>query len=121
MLRFKRDENLPAEAATALRGAGFDAMTVLDQELRASPDGDIARVCRDESRILVTLDLDFSDIRTYRPSDHAGIVVLRLRDQMKYHVLEVVERLIRSLATGPVTGHLWIVDETTIRVRGDEA
>ena len=71
MLLFKLDENLPSETATILRDAGFDAITVLDQEMRASPDAEIARVCRDEHRILVTLDLDFSDIRTYPPSDHA--------------------------------------------------
>jgi predicted nuclease of predicted toxin-antitoxin system len=121
MLRFKLDENLPTEAASVLRDAGFDALTVLDQEMRASPDGEIARVCRAEHRILVTLDLDFSDIRTYPPSEHAGMIVLRLHDQAKHHVLQVVQSLIGSLNKESIAGHLWMVDETSIRVRGGQA
>jgi len=35
-------------------------------------------VCRREGRVLITLDLDFSNILSYPPSDFAGIVVLRL-------------------------------------------
>lgn len=53
MLRFKLDENLPTEAASVLRDAGFDALTVLDQEMRASLDGEIARVCHAEPNPVV--------------------------------------------------------------------
>ena len=34
--RFKVDENLPVEAAEALRIAGYDALTVLDPSLAGS-------------------------------------------------------------------------------------
>jgi len=76
-MRFKIDENLPVEADQLLVGAGHDAMTVLDQSLGGRPDPDVAAVCQREQRALVTLDLDFSDIRTYPPQDYFGIIVLR--------------------------------------------
>lgn len=76
-MKFKTDENMPIEAADDLRQAGHDALTAVGQQLAGQPDARVAEVCRMESRALVTLDLDFSDIRVYPPSDFAGIVVLR--------------------------------------------
>jgi predicted nuclease of predicted toxin-antitoxin system len=35
------------------------------------------RFCTHEGRILLTLDLDFSDIRAYLPEEFPGILVLR--------------------------------------------
>jgi hypothetical protein len=37
-MKFKVDENLPAEIAVDLRGSGHDADTVFDQGLVGSPD-----------------------------------------------------------------------------------
>jgi predicted nuclease of predicted toxin-antitoxin system len=75
---FKTDENLPFEAATALRTHGLDVATVLDQGLGGHPDADIAAVCRSERRALITLDTDFANIDAYPPGDYPGLVVLRL-------------------------------------------
>ena len=118
MLRFKVDENLPAEAAELLVGAGHDAVTVGDQGLAGQPDGDIATVCQGEQRAVVTLDLHFADIRTYPPGDHAGIIVLRLARLDKPRVLSVIKRLLPVLEREPVAGKLWIVEEASVRVRG---
>jgi hypothetical protein len=62
--------------------------------------------------------LDFSDIRSYPPADHPGIVVLRLSRLDKHRVLSAVKRLLPTLEQEPLTGKLWIVDETTVRIRG---
>jgi predicted nuclease of predicted toxin-antitoxin system len=63
MLRFKADENLPAEVTVILAQAGHDAMSVLAQGLGGQPDPNVATVCQQEGRVLLTLDLDFADIR----------------------------------------------------------
>ncbi len=76
MLKFKVDENLPIEAAALLCDAGHDALTVSQQQISGEPDATVAAVCNLEGRIVVTLDLDFGDIRAFPPADYAGIVVL---------------------------------------------
>jgi len=116
-LRFKVDENLPIEVAVVLRNAGFLADTVWDEGLSGASDHDIALVCRQEGRALITLDLDFADIRTYPPEEYAGIIVLRLRQQDKISVLAVMQPLISLLQRESVRGHLWIVDEKRVRIR----
>jgi predicted nuclease of predicted toxin-antitoxin system len=64
VLKFKIDENLPLEIVDSLRRAGYDAFTVEDQGLKGATDFNIAAVCKKEGRIIVTLDTDFTDIRT---------------------------------------------------------
>ena len=113
----KVDENLNPDVADFLRQHGHDALSVYDQGLRGRPDGDIAAVCQRETRALITLDLDFADIRSYPPADYAGIIVLRVGDQSRAAVLQVMQRVVAALAQEPLAGHLWIVDETQIRIR----
>jgi predicted nuclease of predicted toxin-antitoxin system len=47
-MKFKIDENLPIEVAVALREAGHDAMSVVDQGLGGHADAGVADVCRRE-------------------------------------------------------------------------
>jgi predicted nuclease of predicted toxin-antitoxin system len=116
-MKFKTDENMPGEAAEDLRQAGHDAMTVADQQLAGQPDVRVAEVCRTEGRALLTLDLDFSDIRVFPPSDYVGIIVLRPSVQTVKNIQRLVGQVVALLPTEPLTGHLWIVDEGQIRIR----
>lgn len=67
-MRLKTDENLPEELAALFREKGFDCLTALDQGLAAQPDSVVSAACREEGRILVTLDLGFANIRAYPPA-----------------------------------------------------
>ncbi len=118
MHKFKVDENMPIEAAHILAQAGHDAVSVLDQRLGGQPEPSVAMICQQEARAIVTLDLDFADIRSYPPTSYAGIVVLRLARLSKPNILAVVQRLVSLLKTEPLAGKLWIVDEATVRDRG---
>ena len=117
-MRFKLDENLPAEAADILRAAGHDAATVSEQGLGGAPDPAVSAVCRVERRALVTLDTDFADLRAYPPEVYVGLVVLRLRRQDRPHVVAVLQRLLPLFDAEPLDGRLWIVDEQRVRIRG---
>ncbi len=116
-MKFKIDENLPVETADLLREAGYDAITVVEQQLGGSADSEIASRCQVEGRSLVTLDADFADIRTYPPAEFAGMIVLRLRSQDKPHVLETLNHLIPVFDSEPLDRRLWIVEEGRLRIR----
>lgn len=115
-MRFKFDENLPREMAALFAEAGHDAVTVIDQQMSGEKDQDIAAVCLNEGRALVTLDLDFSDIRVYPPQRYPGLVVLRVSSQLREDLLEVGVRLLENF-TSSLQGQLWIVDDSRIRIR----
>jgi predicted nuclease of predicted toxin-antitoxin system len=116
-MEFKIDENLPIEAKQLLQEAGHNAALVKDQRLEGKPDSDIVSVCQRENRVLITLDMDFADIRAYPPAQHAGIVVLRLKRAGKANVLSRLSRLIPMLPDEPLKGHLWIAEERRVRIR----
>lgn len=118
MLLFKIDENLPAELATMLVEAGHDAVTVYDQNLDGEPDDVVSKVCQQEKRAVVTLDVGFSNVYEYPPSEYSGIIVLRSRNQDKISILNTFQKALPLLESEPLIGKLWIVDEKKVRIRG---
>jgi predicted nuclease of predicted toxin-antitoxin system len=116
-LRLKIDENLPSECAEVLRDGGFEADTVADERLTGAEDSVIAVRSRAEGRVLITLDLDFANIRAYPPAEYAGIIVLRSKRQDKRVVLALVHRVALVLANRVPAGELWIVEPDRIRFR----
>jgi len=115
-MRFKVDESLHVEVADLLRGQGHDALTVFDQGLRGRNDHALADICRTENRVLLSLDLDFSNILMFPPEHYPGLIVLRLRKKGRTAVLHVVTRVMDHLSKEPLAGRLWIVDEHRIRI-----
>jgi predicted nuclease of predicted toxin-antitoxin system len=119
-VKFKIDENLPIEFANLLITTGHQAMTVDEQHLQGKADSAIMDTCAREGYILVTLDLDFADIRAYPPTQYPGLMVFRVVRQDKRHLIEVFQRVIPVLAQEAIEGRLWIIEETRIRIRGGE-
>ncbi len=114
--RFKLDENLPLEAEF-LQSLGYDAVTATMQGLNGLRDPVIAAKCKDEGRIIVTIDLDFSDIRKYPPADFSGIIVLRFSKQGFEPIMRAFSRIIEYLESEPLDHHLWILTERRLRIR----
>ena len=115
-MRFKVDENLPVQCIDQLRQAGHDAVSVYDQGLSDAPDPRIMEACTDEERVLVSLDLDFADIRSYPPSRTHGIVVFRLKTQDAATLRQVVHRLLDLLPRESPAGRLWVVERDKVRI-----
>jgi predicted nuclease of predicted toxin-antitoxin system len=117
---FKIDENLPREAAELFKSNDIDACHVLDQGMGGIDDFDLAKVCAGERRAILTLDLDFADIRKYPPADHQGILVLRLANEARANVVAVLRNVLELLARRSPVGQLWVIDEGGVRVRTKE-
>lgn len=116
-MRFKIDENLPEELRQVLRDAGWDSLTVADQNLGGAEDPELARICSQEQRILITFDRGFSNIKAYPPSGSPGMIVFRLKSQDKRNVLSVSGRLVAALQARELRNELWIIHENRIRIR----
>ncbi len=116
-MRFKLDESIPTSAKLTLEAMGHDVHSVYDENLSGSPDDDIAEACRREQRVLITLDLDFADIRHFPPREQPGLVVLRPVRQSEPRVLDLICRMTTALTIEDIHGRLWIVQWDRIRVR----
>ncbi len=116
-MKFKVDENLPVEIAELLRAVQHEARMVTEQGLSGGDDLHVVDVCRQEERILVTLDLDFADVRAYPPKNFPGFMVIRVHWQDKHHIIETFRRAIPLMDREPVKHRLWIIEETRVRIR----
>jgi predicted nuclease of predicted toxin-antitoxin system len=117
-MRFKTDENLHDDVAELLTGEGHDVHTVGGEGLRGCADSVLAQHCRNEDRTLVTLDLDFADIRVFPPAGNSGMIVLRVTNQSRRHILQVMGKVLDLVKREPVRGRLWIVSDAGVRIRG---
>ncbi len=115
--RFKLDENLPRDAEALLRKAGHDVDTVLNERLGGNPGPRVFDASQAEARVLVTFDLDFSDIRAYPPASHEGIWVLRPHMQSIENTLALLRAALLVLETEPTHSRLWIIEPERVRIR----
>jgi predicted nuclease of predicted toxin-antitoxin system len=116
-MNFKTDENLPVEVAELLRQRGHDVFSVIEQQLAGHPDIDVATTCQAEQRALVTLDLDFADVRAYPPAAYSGLIVLRPGMQTVTAIVRLADQMARYLDSETLAGCLWIVEEQRVRIR----
>ena len=114
------DENLPVEVAQQFSNAGHDAKTVVEQHMTGVDDPRIIETCKSEGRVLVTLDLDFANTRAYPPNEYPGIIVFRVRRSDKNNLQNVCANLLPLLDKEQVSQRLWIVEETRVRIRGED-
>lgn len=116
-MKLKLDENIPQDVVPLFIAAGHDVATVRGQGLGGTTDERLAAVCWVERRVLITLDLDFSDVRAYPPGAFAGLVVLRPPEPRISAVVELARHLAPLLSAEDPTGRLWIVGPQGVRVR----
>jgi len=116
-MKLKLDENLGRRCASLLSEAGHDVATVPEQGMCSASDARLVMACRDEERCLVTLDLGFANPLRFRPSEHRGIVVLRLPGRPSHEDLLGAARTFRdALESDSPEGVLRIVRRGRVRI-----
>jgi predicted nuclease of predicted toxin-antitoxin system len=94
---------MDVRVATWLNAQGHDATHLRDEGLQRMPNGGIFEKAIDESRVVVTFDLDFGEIVAFTRGRKAGVILFRLRNA----------RTSNALAKGAIV----IVEESRRRVR----
>jgi predicted nuclease of predicted toxin-antitoxin system len=116
-MKVKLDENIPVGLVGILNRYGHNAVTVPQQGLAGQPDVVIWDAAQRESRFLITMDLDFADIRHFPPGTHEGILVLRPAKQGRIAILALFQAVLAQHPLDSFKKCIVRADEWRIRVR----
>ena len=119
-MKIKLDENLPARLATALSQLGHEVDTVPSEGLAGQEDATIWKTTQATGCFFITQDLDFSDLRAFRPGNHPGILLLRLVQPGRNAIFERLLSLFRNETVTDWVGCFVIASDTKIRIRRPE-
>jgi hypothetical protein len=115
-MKIKLDENFDARLVPVLAADGHDVDTVSSEGLAGSDDDTIYATCRAVGRVLITLDLDFSNPFRFPPDDTEGNIVVRPPRPILPAIRATLVSVLPQLKTHPLKGMLWIVEPGRIRV-----
>jgi predicted nuclease of predicted toxin-antitoxin system len=116
-MEIKVDEDLPRQVVTLLHEKGFQADSVVDQDMAGWKDVDVWRKIQAESRFLITADKGFADIRYYPPGTHDGVMLLRPDQDGIHPVIDLMTRVLQNYNLNTLTGTISVVTPRGVRVR----
>jgi predicted nuclease of predicted toxin-antitoxin system len=116
-MNLKLDENLSRHLKPKLAVLGHDALTAADEGLLSQPDTAIASAASREGRVLLTLDLEFANLRKHPPGSHPGVVLSRPRSFGPMAVNAFVEEFVRTTDLTGFAGCVVVVEPARVRVR----
>lgn len=113
------DNNLSVRLASALNGAGFDAVHVRDLGLAAAEDPDVLATAESDERILVSADSDFGTLLAATRAARPSVVFLRRTNGRRYD--EIASSLLTAnlpeVADDLRAGAMVVIGQEEMRVR----
>ena len=116
-IRLLADMNISPKTVEALQGQGWDVIRVSHVMSMEAPDDRILSFAREERRVVITQDLDFSALLALGGYQEPSLVTLRLTvsdpETVTRRLLDVLPGLEDILQKGSAV----TVDDLTVRVR----
>ena len=81
------------------------------------PDSDVWDAARRNERCFVTQDLDFSDIRQFKPGTHAGILLVRLREPGANNLVTRITAVAQREGLDSFAGCFIVLSDRKLRIR----
>ena len=111
------DECVYRVTIDSLRSWGHDVVTAHDAGLVGEADEMVLEYAVSHGRVLITIDLDFGNIRRYPPSDHRGVIVLRIRSRILDEVHSVLQNFLADTTHDELSQTLVVIDHHKYRLR----
>lgn len=116
-MKIKLDENMPVSLVDLLVSLGYDTDTAVSEGLAGKDDDTVWSAAQNTERLLITQDLDFSDLRKFTPGHHHGVVIFRLQEPGWPAILNRARSVFETLPLEEWRGCLIIITQNKIRVR----
>lgn len=114
------DECVFGPTIKLLGNKGHDIVTVHDFALNGHEDTEILATATAQRRVLLTIDLDFGNIRHYPPEYHAGVIILRVRHSTVEQVHTILVQFLQTTPQTTIENTLIVIDHNKVRLRRKE-
>jgi predicted nuclease of predicted toxin-antitoxin system len=108
---------LSPDVAVWLRSQRHDAIHARELSLDRAPDLQILSRAIDESRILISADLDFPRLLAMVGAAGPGLILLRGGNYSESESVECIRRVLMALPAEEIARCIVVVDEKSIRRR----
>lgn len=116
-LRFLADMNLSPLTVADLQAAGWDVVRVSSFLPATASDRDVLAFARDQGRVVITQDLDFSALLALSGQAQPSLITLRLSNtdpsRVTQRLLEIAPAVGEALRLGCAVS----ADDETVRIR----
>ena len=117
MIKFLTDHCVFKVTVDFLRNLSYQVTTVKELGIQDLPDERILQQATSMGCILMTNDIDLSNILIYSPSTYCGIIVLKISKKTLFPVHSVLQTMLSEVSEGKFTRTLFIVDRNKYRSR----
>src|SRR5262249_32610256 len=100
-----------------LRAEGHDAVHLRERGMHRAVDPDIFHLAIAEERIILTFDLDFSDLAALARDDRARVIVFRLENARAQNVIRRLRTVLGESHAALTRGVIITVEEARHRIR----
>ena len=115
--RFLVDMNLSPRIVTDLRQEGWDILRVSQVLPMDAEDSEILKFARQQNRVIITQDLDFSSLLALGGYEKPSLITFRLSVPDPEIITRKLLELLPHIEEGLLEGCAVVIDDRRVRVR----
>lgn len=116
-MKFLADMGVSPLTVAFLRQQEHDAVHLSEQGLFRMSDREIMAKAKQESRIILTFDLDFTDLLAASRDDLPSVIIFRVKNTLPTFINSRLIRILFECAENIQNGAIIIVEDYRYRVR----
>lgn len=116
-MHFLADMGVDVRVVHWLRSKGHDAVHLRERGMHRASDADIFRVAASEDRIVLTFDLDFSDLAAFSRDEVARVILFRLANARAQNVIDRLGAVLAESHHVFARRVIVVVEESRHRIR----
>ncbi|GMT48079.1 MAG: hypothetical protein IEMM0007_1645 [bacterium] len=111
------DENLFEPIIDYLKGLGHDVLSIRDSGLSGIPDDEVYQLACKDTRVIITMDKDFSRMFRFPPERCGGIVVVKIYKRTVKETLVIFRKYYKHIKEEDLRGNLVVITPEGVRIR----
>jgi predicted nuclease of predicted toxin-antitoxin system len=114
------DHCVPRQYLRLLQEWGYEASALREHLPPDTDDESVLELAQTLDGALLTIDMDFANIKIYPPQDYQGIIVMRYSAQNEEVVSKTLRQVLNDLYRDGLRQALIVISEERYRVRREE-